>query len=156
YNRPGTLIHAFHNTVSLIRTMELLLGIQPMNQLDAHATPMDIFGSEADLTPYDVRLPNVSLDNLIAPPPRDTVAAYWMSQSGRQSFHHPDMADPQLLNQIIWHSVRGKSELPTTASLPIVEAMRLGVKTEGEEIARDDFTERRALSSRRSFARRTR
>jgi hypothetical protein len=52
YNRPGALIHEFHNTVSLIRTIELLLGIEPMNQLDATATPMNIFRPEPDLRPY--------------------------------------------------------------------------------------------------------
>src|SRR5713226_2783722 len=43
YNRPGALIHKFHSTVSMIRTIEMLLGIAPMNQLDATAIPMDIF-----------------------------------------------------------------------------------------------------------------
>src|SRR5207244_10370300 len=52
YNRPGALIHKFHNTVSMIRTIEMLLGIAPMNQLDASAVPMDIFQETPDLTPY--------------------------------------------------------------------------------------------------------
>ena len=47
YNRPGALVHEFHNTVSLIRTIELLLGMEPMNQLDATATPIDIFRARA-------------------------------------------------------------------------------------------------------------
>src|SRR6185436_952686 len=68
YNRPGALIHEFHNTVSLIRTIEMLLGIQPMNQLDATAIPMNIFRSEADLRPYQAILPEVSLENLTNPP----------------------------------------------------------------------------------------
>ena len=50
YNRPGTLVHEFHNTVSLIRTMELLLGLPPMNLLDAAASPIDIFRDTPDLT----------------------------------------------------------------------------------------------------------
>ncbi len=71
YNRPGVLVHEFHNTVSLIRTIELLLGIEPMNQLDATATPIDIFRNEPDLRPYKVLLPDVALDNLLTPPARD-------------------------------------------------------------------------------------
>jgi hypothetical protein len=51
YNRPGALIHKFHNTVSMTRAIELLLGIAPMNQLDASAIPMDIFQETPDLTP---------------------------------------------------------------------------------------------------------
>jgi len=49
YNRPGALIHNFHSTVSMIRTIEMLLGIAPMNQLDASAVPMDIFQETPDL-----------------------------------------------------------------------------------------------------------
>src|ERR1044072_3579214 len=49
YNRPGALVHEFHNTVSFIRTIELLLGMPAMNQLDATAAPVNIFRREADL-----------------------------------------------------------------------------------------------------------
>ena len=71
YNRSGALIHEFHNTVSLIRTIELLLGMEPMNQLDASAIPIDIFQSEPDLRPYEAVLPDVAMDNLMNPPPQD-------------------------------------------------------------------------------------
>ncbi len=137
YNRPGLLIHEFHNTVSLIRTMELLLGIEPMNQLDATATPMNIFRAEPDLRPYQVQLPNVALDNLINPPARDALTTYWMKRTAEQNLSHPDMADPQTLNQIIWFSVRGKGSMPASARLPLFDAMRLGLSEEREELARD-------------------
>jgi len=137
YNRPGLLVHEFHNTVSLIRTMELLLGIEPMNQLDATATPMNIFQSEPDLTPYHVLLPNVALDNLITPPARDPQTAYWMRRSSEQDLSHPDLADSQTLNQIIWYSVRGKALMPNVARLPVLDALRLGLREEREEVARD-------------------
>src|SRR5207245_7351458 len=60
HNRPGALIHKFHNTVSMIRTIEMLLGIAPMNQLDASAIPMDIFQETPDLTPYKAVLPAIA------------------------------------------------------------------------------------------------
>ncbi|MEJ7708685.1 MAG: hypothetical protein WKF84_02230 [Pyrinomonadaceae bacterium] len=84
YNRPGALIHQFHNTVSLIRTMEILLGLDPMNQLDATATPIGIFRDQADLTPYKALLPDVALDNLINPqrsPALSPEARYWMNRT---------------------------------------------------------------------------
>ncbi len=65
YNKPGLLVHAPHNTVSLIRTLELLLGLEPMNVIDAAAVPMDVFQDRADLTPYTAVLPQVADDNLI-------------------------------------------------------------------------------------------
>jgi DNA-binding beta-propeller fold protein YncE len=137
YNRPGLLIHDFHNTVSLIRTMELLLGMRPMNQLDATATPINIFRAAADLQPYKARLPNVALDNLVTPPARDAATALWMIRTKEQDMSHADMADPQTLNQIIWFSVRGQTPMPAIARLPIFDAMRLGLKGESEELVRN-------------------
>jgi YVTN family beta-propeller protein len=142
YNRPGLLVHEFHNTVSLIRTIELLLGMPPMNQLDATATPMNIFRAEADLRPYKALLPEVALDNLTTPPARDAAAAYWMKRTEEQDLAHADMADPEVLNRIIWFSVKGTVPMPAISRLPAFEAMRLGLQEEREEIAerrsRDD------------------
>ncbi|MDQ2921069.1 MAG: alkaline phosphatase family protein, partial [Acidobacteriota bacterium] len=131
YNRPGLLVHEFHSTVSLIRTMEILLGMEPMNQLDASATPMDIFRAEPDLRPFKAQLPNVALDNLITPRTRDADTAFWMRRSSQQNLSHAALADPLTLNKIIWFSVRGKgTPMPEIASLPAFEAMKLGVKVE--------------------------
>ncbi|HEU4837120.1 MAG TPA: alkaline phosphatase family protein, partial [Pyrinomonadaceae bacterium] len=135
YNKPGMLVHEFHNTVSLIRTIELLLGIEPMNQLDATATPINIFRAEADLRPYKALVPNVALDNLVTPPPRDAATAYWMKRTEEQDLERADMADPEILNRIIWFSVRGNIPMPPIARLPAFDAMRLGLQEEREEIA---------------------
>jgi hypothetical protein len=142
YNRPGALIHEFHNTVSLIRTIELLLGIEPMNQLDATATPMNIFRAEPDLRPYKALLPNVALDNLITPPARDAATAYWMRRTEEQDLAHADMADPETLNRIIWFSVKGDVPMPKINSLPAFDAMKLGLKEEREEIAEERATKK--------------
>ena len=137
YNRPGVLVHEFHNTVSLIRTIELLLGIEPMNQLDATATPIDIFRAEPDLRPYKASLPEVALDNLLTPAARDAAMAYWMRRTAEQDMAHADMADPETLNRIIWFSVRGSTPMPPIARLPIFDAMRIGLQEEPEEIAEE-------------------
>ena len=142
YNRRGALIHEFHNTVSLIRTIELLLGMEPMNQLDATATPIDIFRGEVDLRPYKAVLPNVALDNLVQPPPRDAATAYWMRRTAEQNLERADMADPEVLNRIIWFSVKGHMPMPAIARLPAFEAMRLGLQEEREEIADGRATKR--------------
>ena len=142
YNKPGALVHEFHNTVSLIRTIELLLGIEPMNQVDATATPINIFRAEADARPYKALLPNVALDNLVTPPPRDAATAYWMRMTEEQDLEHADMADPETLNRIIWFSVRGNTPMPSIARLPAFEAMRLGLQDEREEIAEKSATKK--------------
>jgi YVTN family beta-propeller protein len=135
YNRPGALVHEFHNTVSLIRTIELLLGIEPMNQLDATAMPINIFRAEPDLRPYKAVLPTVAFDNLVTPPPRDAATAYWMRRTEEQDLAHADMADPETLNRIIWFSVKGSLPMPDITRLPAFDAMRLGLQEEREEFA---------------------
>jgi YVTN family beta-propeller protein len=142
YNRPGALVHEFHNTVSLIRTIELLLGMEPMNQLDATATPINIFRPEADLKPYKAVLPNIALDNLITPPARDAATAYWMRRTEEQDLAHADMADPEVLNRIIWFSIKGNTPMPKINSLPAFDAMRLGLREEREEIAEGRATKK--------------
>ncbi len=128
YNKPGALIHKFHNTVSMIRTIEMLLGIAPMNQLDASAVAMDIFQEMPDLTPYKAALPTIAADNLITQKPKDKATAEWMKKSNRQNFAHADMADPEVLNAVIWFACTGSgSNIPQTAQLPAYQAMRLGI-----------------------------
>jgi hypothetical protein len=128
YNRPGALIHKFHSTVSMIRTMEILLGIAPMNQLDASAIPMDIFQETPDLTPFKAVLPTIAADNMITLKAKNKTEAEWMKKSMRQNFAHADMADPQILNAAIWFACTGNgASLPAAGQLPAYQAMRLGV-----------------------------
>ena len=128
YNRPGALIHKFHSTISMIRTIELLLGIAPMNQLDASAIPMDIFQETPDLAPYKAILPAIAADNLLTDKPKDKATAEWMKKSLRQDFTHADMANPETLNAIIWFACRGnRSTAPESAQLPAYQALRLGI-----------------------------
>jgi YVTN family beta-propeller protein len=150
YNRPGVLVNEFHNTVSLIRTMELLLGMEPMNLLDANAAPIDIFQEQPDLRPYKALLPEVALNNLVTPNPRDAATAYWIRRTQEQNLAHADMADPRVLNEIIWFSVRGaRSPMPKSKRLPAVDAMRTGLAEETREEA-DAIRQLRTLLSRRA------
>jgi len=136
YNRPGALVHEFHTTVSLIRTMEILLGMQPMNQLDATAAPIDIFQDKPDLRPFKAMLPEVALNNLVVPArgTRDATQAYWMKRTAEQNLQFADMADARMLNEIIWYSVRGSgSRMPEIARLPAFDALREGIAEQREE-----------------------
>jgi YVTN family beta-propeller protein len=134
YNRPGALVHSYHTTVSLIRTIELLLGIAPMNQLDANATPIDIFQEAPDLQPYKAVLPVVSQDNLLVTASRERMTAYWIRKSQEQDLGHPDMADPVTLNHAIWFSAKATVEPRAAfASLPAADALRSGLSLRDEE-----------------------
>ncbi|MFX8624520.1 hypothetical protein ABTM07_20675, partial [Acinetobacter baumannii] len=58
YVKRGLLDSRFYNTDSVLRTMELLLGMPPMNQYDAVAAPLDVFGTEpANAEPFTATLP---------------------------------------------------------------------------------------------------
>jgi YVTN family beta-propeller protein len=145
YNRPGALIHDFHSSVSLIRTMEVLLGLAPMNQLDATSAPIDIFQERADLKPFKAILPEVSLNNLVTPPPTTTSMIYWMKRTSEQDLAHADMADARVLNEIIWFSVRGNdTPMPQIARLPLFDAMREGLLEDAdEEEEKEELKDRR-------------
>jgi len=95
------------------------------------------------LRPYKAVLPQVSLDNLLTPPARDGVTAYWMRRTAEQDMAHADMADAETLNRIIWFSVRGSVPMPAIARLPAFDAMRLGLQEEREEIAEKVATKKR-------------
>jgi hypothetical protein len=153
YNRPGALIHEFHNTVSLIRTLEILLGLPPMNQLDAAAAPIDIFRNEADLRPYQAIMPDVALDNLIVAPARDARTAYWMKRTQEQNLTRPDQADADTLNRIIWFSVRGDSYPENRiAHLPAFDLMLVGLLREEDENEKmERLDRRRGAQSRRDL-----
>jgi hypothetical protein len=149
YNRPGLLVHEYHNTVSIVRTLEMLLGIPPLNQLDDAASPADIFRAEADLTPYRATLPRVSLENLLVGKPRDAAEAFWMRRTSEQNLSHPDMADARSLNGAIWFSVRGASDpMPDPARLPASDAMRAGTDAEEEEEEEEEGGRRKAISGK--------
>ena len=54
WSHRGKTISTLYNTTSVLRTIEQILGMRPMNRFDASATPMfDCFGETADFTPYD-------------------------------------------------------------------------------------------------------
>lgn len=151
YNRPGALVHEFHNTVSLIRTIEMLLGLPPMNQLDATAIPINIFRNQPDLRPYKALLPDIALDNLVNAPARDAATAYWMDRTAEQNLARADMADPLVLNQIIWFSVRPDRPMPSIARLPAFDAMNLGIAEEDEEEEnRSQISDRKSQIARRT------
>ena len=65
YTKRGAVVNTQYNQTSLLRTMELMLGLPPMNQMDATATPMfDCFTNTPDFTPFAAVTNNVPLDQM--------------------------------------------------------------------------------------------
>ncbi len=102
YSRRGAVDSTLYTTCGVLRTMELILGVAPMNQCDAGATPMyHAFGTTAAATPFAHLPARVSLTE------KNDWATPGAAASARMDFSRPDRAPDLELNQIIWQTVRG-------------------------------------------------
>ena len=102
YVKRGTLDSTFYTTSSFVRSIELLLGLPPMSQFDAAATPLYAsMGATPDLTAFTAIAPQVDLNA------KNTVTAYGAAASARMDFSDNDRAPMHELNEIIWKSVKG-------------------------------------------------
>lgn len=109
YTRRGAVVSDLYTQVSMVATIERILGLPPMNQLDLAAPLMTTcFTKQATLAPYAVRPARIRLDemnpamNVLKGKQRE-----WARQSMQQNFTIPDAADEEVLDRIIWHSVKG-------------------------------------------------
>lgn len=103
YIKRRTVDSTLYTTSSVIRSMELLLGLPPLSQYDAAATPLyAAFGPTADLTPYTLRPPEIDLNA------KNPASAFGAAESARMNFADVDDAPMHRLNEIIWKSVKGR------------------------------------------------
>jgi YVTN family beta-propeller protein len=108
YTKRGALDSTQYSTVSMIRTMELILGLPPLSQYDAAARPMFAsFTDTADLTPYKHVPARI---DLLATNPKN---AYGAERSAKMDFSEYDLVDDFELNEILWRAVKG-----TNAPIP--------------------------------------
>lgn len=107
YNRRGTVDSSFYTTASMIHSMELILGLDPMNKFDALAEPMAAcFTDTLDTTPYTAVPNNVPLDERNPEGKAMTDAdRYWLARTMELDWSHLDKADPYWLNRINWYSI---------------------------------------------------
>ncbi|MFM1768475.1 MAG: hypothetical protein RJA22_1004 [Verrucomicrobiota bacterium] len=102
YARRAQVDSTLYSTASMLRTMELILGLKPMSQFDAVAAPMfHSFQAKPDLRPYRARPAGVDLYE------RNQKTAWGAKESARMDFTREDAADDIRLNEIVWRSVRG-------------------------------------------------
>lgn len=127
--KRGYVDSHMYSTSSMLRTMELILGLQPMTQFDAAALPMyDSFTATADARPYAVVPAGVDLNEVNRPD------AYGAKLSATFDFSKEDAADDLLLNDVIWRSVRGaNSPMPAPVRAGFVFANPLEDEEEEEE-----------------------
>jgi YVTN family beta-propeller protein len=112
YTKRGTVVSTQYNTTSLLRTIEQILGLPPMNQFDATATPMfDCFTARPDFRPFESVPTNIPLDTMN--PPKAKIADALLRRhailSGRLNFRRIDACPEDTLNRILWHAVKGSA-----------------------------------------------
>jgi hypothetical protein len=110
YTKRDVVISTQYNQTSLLRTMELILGLPPMNQMDATATPMfDCFTSTSDFTPFTAVTNNVPLDEM-NPPPKHISESLLRKDayvSARLPLEKEDQCPEDLFNRILWRAMKG-------------------------------------------------
>ena len=121
YVKRKVVDSTMYSTVSMLRTVELLLGLPPMTQHDAAAPPMvNSFMAQPDLSTFTA-VP-ARTDLMTRNPPN----GYGATASAAMDFSDYDRVDEDLLNRILWHSIKGvdvpypapkRSALPTALGL---------------------------------------
>lgn len=114
YSRLKSTNSTYYAQPSVIRTIEQILGLPPMNIQDAIANPMtDCFSNEPDLTPYIAIKNKIPLDEMN---PKLTAlsgkALHYAKKSLLPVFDKIDSGEDDLLNRIIWYSAKGNIPYP--------------------------------------------
>ena len=119
YTRRHQTLSKFYNQAGVIHTMEQILGLPPLTQWDAMSPLLrECFTESPDFTPYKSLTNNLSLAEM-----NPGTTAYqnreerlWAERSLKLDFSHPDLANEDVLNRIIWHSVKGNARYPSEFS----------------------------------------
>jgi len=112
YARRGVIDSTFYSQPSMVKTVELMLGLPALSMFDLVARDMRASflapGQAPDFTPYTARVPAQSIDDVnprvgaLHGPARAGALA-----SSRMRLDVPDAAPSDALNRILWHDARG-------------------------------------------------
>ena len=126
--RRRAVDNTLYTTSGALRTMELILGLPPMSQYDAAATPMyNAFQATPVLTPF------VHLDARVPLDEKNEVTAWGADASMRMNLAEADMAPEQQLNEILWRSVKGpRSIMPPIVRNAFIRPAAVGDDEDGD------------------------
>jgi hypothetical protein len=130
YTKRKYVDSTLYSTTSVLRTMELILGLKPMSQFDAAARPMyNSFTAKPDATPYKHLVPDADRGAVNEP------GAWGAKLSEKFNLAKEDQADDILFNEVIWRSVKGAN---SKMSAPVRAAFFVPVKAKSEKPDDDD------------------
>ncbi len=111
YTHRGTVDSRMYNQTSVLRTMELIVGLRPLTHFDAAARPMFAgFSQQADTRPYTVIQPKIALTD------RNPAKGSGAAESARMDFSDADRADEDQLNTVLWRAIKHGDPPPPTRS----------------------------------------
>ena len=111
YTQRGIIDSTMYNQSSVLRTMELILGMRPLTHFDAGARPLTgAFASTPNNAPYVAEKPRISLTE--RNPARSATAA----RSAKMDFDEADDIDDDELNEILWIAIKGTEPPPPVRS----------------------------------------
>lgn len=105
--KRGVVDHTPYTTSSMLRTMELILGMGPMTQYDAAATPMwRCFDNTAKPFEFKAIIPDVDMNK------RNTAINEWQKRSEKFNFAKEDANNDIEFNKVLWHAIKGNVPFP--------------------------------------------
>ncbi|MCW3096025.1 MAG: phosphoesterase [Chthonomonadaceae bacterium] len=109
YTKRGYVDHNLYTTLSMLRSIEKMLGLDPMNRFDALTPPLTgCFTDTPDLTAYTSVANRIALGQMNPPPAKQTgLERYWTEKSLALDWSGLDRPDPQILNEVLWHTLKG-------------------------------------------------
>ncbi len=124
--KRGFVDHTMYSTSGMLRTIELILGLKPMSQYDAAATPLwRCFTKNVNATPFTVREAGIDLNQ------KNVAVNNNSKRSSLFNLTHPDDIDDLVFSEIVWQTVRGTSSpMPAPRRGAFV---RLGKKGDGDD-----------------------
>jgi len=107
YIKRGFVDHTMYSTTSMVHTIELLLGLPPMSQYDAAATPMwNSFSSTPNLTPFASVPAQIDITN------KNIVFNEWQRKSEEFNFAKEDAVPDMEFNKVLWYGIKGNVPYP--------------------------------------------
>lgn len=110
YAKRGAVVNTYYSQDNITRTVEQILGIPPMNQLDMTAEPMyDVFTDKPNLTPYNVQPNEIPLNtmNPTAAQATSQMQKDWIAWSQKQDYRTEDELAFAPFNRMIWYASNG-------------------------------------------------
>ncbi|MCW2863255.1 MAG: hypothetical protein JWP48_4963 [Actinoallomurus sp.] len=110
YARHGAVDHTYYSQTNVVRTIEQILGLPPMNQLDMAAEPMfDAFSNTPNYQPYTTVPNNIPLDTMNGSAAQATnpMQKTWLAWSEKQNFRSEDQLAFAPFNRLTWYATTG-------------------------------------------------